>query len=637
MSDRLSPPSSAGQTGAGAGRALDAWREGAPKRPGARRLALACLVVFAVALGVRLLYWQDNRHDFVYQGMAEEYKAHSLTLYRGDWRGFLYGPDPPSDANVVKHPPGWPVLSAAVFHLFGPRDAPLRFVNVLLDALAAVLVVLIAAELFPFGAAVVAGLLVALSPQLAYHAVTLVPDPTAVSPLLVGVYFFVRAVKRPRLRSFVAAGAMLGVSCWLRSNALLLPFFLAALVPFLFARGRRVRYAAALVGAFLAVVAPVTIRNYVAFRSFIPLSLSAGITLVEGIGVYDEEGRFGLPDSDVGVTKWEAELYGRPDYYGTRFAPDGVERERRRVAHGLKVVRENPVWFARVMLHRAASMLRLARVELVAPYPSTTRPLDLAGDAQPAHALAPEQIQADARTERDASLSPSAEGGRLRFEGGGAGMLFRSPPMSVRAQTDYLLRAPLKIERGSVVLSVVDARRDGELAATPVLHPVNYADFTTETQPPVVVRRPFTSGGAEEVRLVFSNGDRRGGHVAAELGRVELFALGPASHTWTRLPRLLVRAVQRVFLTAVMLPLYVLGAALLVVARRFGALALMLVVPAYYMAAQSALWTEFRYILAMHYFLPVLAALALYWLALKLRNAARRPKTTKSLRASSAR
>ncbi|HEV2763948.1 MAG TPA: hypothetical protein VGV38_13280, partial [Pyrinomonadaceae bacterium] len=103
MSDRLSPTRSKGQTRARAGRlfrgpALDALREPARARTGTRRLALACLAVFLLAVGVRLLYWQDTRHDFVYQGMGEEYKAHSLALYRGDWRLFVYGPDPPSDA-----------------------------------------------------------------------------------------------------------------------------------------------------------------------------------------------------------------------------------------------------------------------------------------------------------------------------------------------------------------------------------------------------------------------------------------------------------------------------------------------------------------------------------------------------------
>ena len=630
MSDRLSPTHSTGQTRAPFARllgapALDALRDDAAARPSARRVALACLVVFLLAVGVRLFYWQDTRHDFVNQGMGEEYKAHALALYRGDWRLFVYGPDPPSDANVVKHPPGWPLLSAAVFKIFGPRDAPLRFVNVLLDALAAVLVLLLALEMFPFAAAVLSGLLVAVSPQLAYHAITLVPDPTAVSPLLLGLYLFLRAAKRPRLLTVAAAGVMVGVSCWLRSNALLLPFFLAALVPLLFPRGLRLRPAAVLVATFLAVIAPVTIRNYVAFRSFIPLSLSAGITMIEGIGVYDEEGRFGLPDSDIGVTQWEARIYNRPDYLNTRFSPDGVERERRRVAHGLKIIRENPFWFLRVMTHRAFSMLRLARVELVAAEPGVTNPLAVPEGVTPDRTLPPSQLLGYAGpASAGATNAPADE--LLRVETEGKSLLAVSPPLDVKPHTDYLLRLPLRIEEGSLVVEVTDARSGARLASTPVLHPVNWAELKPGEQPAVLVKRPFVSGDSGLVRLSLRQGGRRPARVVADVGRAEAFALGPASLAWTRYPRALVRAAQRLFLTATMLPLFLLGALLLLAARRARALALLLVLPVYYMAVQSALWTEFRYVLAMHYPLLILAAVALYWLASKLRHAAARQR-----------
>lgn len=61
-----------------------------------------------------------------------------------------------------------------------------------------------------------------------------------------------------------------------------------------------------------------------------------------------------------------------------------------------------------------------------------------------------------------------------------------------------------------------------------------------------------------------------------------------------------------------MLPLAVGGLFLLVRRRQYKTLALLLVVPAYYLCFQSALHTEYRYVLAIHYFLFVLVALALY-------------------------
>jgi hypothetical protein len=61
-----------------------------------------------------------------------------------------------------------------------------------------------------------------------------------------------------------------------------------------------------------------------------------------------------------------------------------------------------------------------------------------------------------------------------------------------------------------------------------------------------------------------------------------------------------------------MLPLAIFGLILLIRARRPSAIILLLTVPAYFMCVQSALHTEYRYVLAIHYFLFILVAVALY-------------------------
>ena len=134
----------------------------------------------------------------------------------------------------------------------------------------------------------------------------------------------------------------------------------------------------------------------------------------------------------------------------------------------------------------------------------------------------------------------------------------------------------------------------------------------------------FATGDATQVRVRLRNGDRHNVRVLAEMGAIEAFALGPAAQTWTRYPRMLLRFVQQFFLTAWMLPLTIFGAVLMLRARRRRELLLLLALPLYYMSVQSILWTEFRYIIAMHYALLLLAALALHWLGLTLWQQARR-------------
>jgi hypothetical protein len=586
-----------------------------------------CAAIFLIAVSVRVLHWQDNRQALPFAGMAEEYQAHALLLVNGDLRHFLTGPNPPSDANVVKHPLGYPILLAALFKIFGQSDTALLWFNIVLDAVAALLVFFLAAELFPTLVAFIAGLLVAFSPQLAYHSIAPLPDPLVASPILLAILLVVRAVKRPRLWPLAAAGASIGVSCLFRSNALLLAPFLALLLPFLFQRGQRLRSAVVLVGAACLVMLPNTIRNVVVFRSFIPLSVSAGITLVEGIGIYDHAHRFGLPDNDCAVTKWEAEAFGRPDYLGTRFTPDGIKREQWRIAQGLAVVRAHPFWFAGVMFDRAAFMLRLARVEKVAAEPAVTHALVVTDDERPVAVVGPKDLAAaPPNAQTQLALAPDSQ--TLRFTSEGAADVLLSPPLNLKRNTDYLLRLPLKLSAGSVVVAVRDAERNSLLAETSILHPISYTcfDLTPTSQPTVLLQRPFVSGDADHVRVVLRNGDRKAARVVAEVGRMEVFELRPAAQTWTRYPRIFVRGVQSLFLTACVLPFIIIGAVALLRARCMRALALLVAVPVYYMCVQSLLWTEFRYILALHYFLLILTAVGLHWTAMTLWQQARRIK-----------
>ena len=61
-----------------------------------------------------------------------------------------------------------------------------------------------------------------------------------------------------------------------------------------------------------------------------------------------------------------------------------------------------------------------------------------------------------------------------------------------------------------------------------------------------------------------------------------------------------------------MLILFAVGISLLAVAAQGRTLLLLIAVPVYYLCTQSFLHTEYRYTLPIHYFLFVLAAVALY-------------------------
>jgi len=550
----------------------------------------------------------------------------------------------PSDATMILHPPGYAILIAGIYRYFGTSEANIQLLQIVCDSAAAVLIFLIAGELLPLAMAIVAGVLVALSPHLAYYSLWFSPDSLAVLPILAAIYFITCAVKKPRLITVLAAGALLGLSCWLRSNGLLLAPLVAIVIMLLFRAPKGYRYAAAFLGTVLIVISPITIRNMVLFHRFIPLSVGAGITLIEGISDYDKEHIFGMPFTDEQAAQMEAQAYGRPDYDKDLWISDGIDRDHARLARGLTVIRSHPVWFLGVMLRRSGFMLRYndslshewpfhsASVPIVSAYPLVSHTLEVKDGMKPVRSIPPSELIANgAVISSRAEVSVEDEGQTLqvRTDGSEYDDQVATATTGVKRNTDYLLRLPLKLERGEMAAKITTVERRATLASEILSdaerkarkrskknrekNPTesNAADLPSERDFASVLI-PFASGDRTEVRLVLSNNGSGAAGALLRVGTADLFELGPTPYTWTRYPRAVIRLAQKnVFTTNHMLPLIGLGIVLIAVTRRRRMLAILLVVPIYYLLVQSTLHTEYRYILAIHYFLFVMAAVPL--------------------------
>jgi hypothetical protein len=98
-------------------------------------------------------------------------------------------------------------------------------------------------------------------------------------------------------------------------------------------------------------------------------------------------------------------------------------------------------------------------------------------------------------------------------------------------------------------------------------------------------------------------------------GANRVIELGPSSHQWLRYIRLPLGYAQRIFKTAFIVPLVVVGLILMVRKREWQSLAILLAVPAYYLVVQSTLHTERRYVYIIHFFFLILASEALWKIA----------------------
>jgi len=314
------------------------------------KLVVNALLVFSIALFVRFLIGQDSRFEVwkVQPGLIEIYQVYARFIIEDGFFSFFDSQARVANLDFMGHPPGYSFVLALIFSAVGDSDFAVQSFSVLVDALAAVVIFLIARKLLGDKIAVLAGLFAAVAPQFALNSVLLLPDSLAVFPILLAVYFLVLSLEKPRILLFVISGICLGLSCWLRANSLLLPLFFVLAIWVLFEKKRRLFFSTALLAAFVLTVAPVTIRNWIVYREFIPISLGAGQILLEGIGDYDPKNEFGIPATDSGICEMEAKKFNKPEYALTLFGADGIWRDRMRLKTGLEFIREHPFWFAQV-------------------------------------------------------------------------------------------------------------------------------------------------------------------------------------------------------------------------------------------------------------------------------------------------
>lgn len=586
----------------------------APIKLPTRQVWVAAVGIFLVAFGARLLMLHDSQVEArkVQSVVAADYQRTAQLLTEKGLRGFFAASGPLSDPNLLGHPPGYPIVRALVGRAFGDSNRVIQVFQMTCDSIAAVVVFLIALELLSFAPAVLSGLLIALAPQFIWNSVLLLPDTLAVLPLLFAILLLINGVRRPRILTFAAAGVLIGVSCWLRANALFLALFVALAAAILLPLGERIKYAATLLLSAVVVIGILTARNWVVYQHFIPVSLGAGQTLLEGIADYDQGKRFGIPETDMGIMKMEADELNRPDYYSSLFSPDGVKRERMRLARGFGIIIRNPVWFISVMVRRGASMLRLERARMVSTTPPVMHDISQAS-RQASYLVSPREFLdrlKEMASGSDISVSPDSQTLRIITDDSKYGTQIRSS-INVKPHHDYLLRTPVKIDEGRIV---VNLKGTNSLLGSAGVDKVETKE--PSERPTVDLGIPFASGPEGWIDIDIRNAAPQSGRSEVYLGPLEIYELGPASFLWTCYPRVIVATIQRVFITACMLPLALVGIVLLVKRRAKQALILLLVVPVYYLCVQSLLHTEYRYVLALHYFLFIFVAVALHDLGL---------------------
>lgn len=281
-----------------------------------------------------------------------------------DGRAPLFWIEEESHTERAVYPPGYSLWLALIYSTSGTRSASVvQSVQWVLDALSPLLLVGIGVTAYGWRAGLAAGGLAALSPLLALYGATPLVDAPTSWIVLGGVWMLLLAARRQSWRWALGAGLMVGASCWLRANALLLAL-VWTLALFILARGawrERARLSLPVVLGAVLLVAPIVVRNAVAFGAFLPTGLGMGTNLWEGIGETERAAEFGAIYGDENLLAQERAALGlAPDAPLSLYWPDGVRRDRERARKALSVIVSHPVWYAGVMLRRMWGVLNYA-------------------------------------------------------------------------------------------------------------------------------------------------------------------------------------------------------------------------------------------------------------------------------------
>jgi hypothetical protein len=333
-----------------------------------RRRLLAFLFILALAFSVRVLTANFLRAHFNDPGW---FQFGSYAVFDGQAQGILdhktraFWIDDSSRTDQMIYPPGYPLWMAFIYAITGDRSpVSVQRVQLALDSLSVLLLVGIGVTAFGWNVGIAAGAMAALSPLLALSGATPNADAPASWLVLGAVWCLLLAAKRQTIAHAVAAGALLGLACWLRVNPLLLFVAWAIALPLVVRASwrRRLILSSALVIATLMVTSPVVIRNLVVFYPEItPTGLGIGWNLWAGIGETNRGAEFGAPCCDEQVIEQDRRAMGLAANAPLGlFWPDGIRRDRERGQKAISVIKAHPFWYAGVMARRLWSHLKFA-------------------------------------------------------------------------------------------------------------------------------------------------------------------------------------------------------------------------------------------------------------------------------------
>lgn len=239
------------------------------------KILVGFLFVTGLAFLLRLT-WNLTVHTYPISDFAW-YHERAVALMQGQGYSFHGRP-------TAYWPIGYPLFLAVLYKIFGPHLYIAKAFNIIMSSVTVGLTFLLGRNLWGFTGGLCAGILLAILPSQIEWTSVLCSEVLYTFILVTFLYVF--TLKRPEQQNWIhplVSGVLLGLGCLVRATNLLLPAFLWLLYLFSIKHFKRgVIFGAILVISTLLTISPLTIRNYIVFKSFIPVSTNGGINLWQG-------------------------------------------------------------------------------------------------------------------------------------------------------------------------------------------------------------------------------------------------------------------------------------------------------------------------------------------------------------------
>ncbi len=225
------------------------------------------LAIFALAVLLRSVWIGYLNMEAGHDGWGYWYTANSVI----DGDSFR---DPFTEGQYsARTPPGWPLVLMGIIFIFGSNLIAAKAFNIIVGAIAAVLVYVLGTKLRDHRTGIVAGGLMAVFPSQIYFTTTLMTETLFVAlstTLVLLLTLWLAGTQSMKLWQALVLGLLLGYMSLVRAETILLAPATVVLIKLCGTSWRQLaQYAPLLLVGMAIVITPWTVRNYVRFDEFI--------------------------------------------------------------------------------------------------------------------------------------------------------------------------------------------------------------------------------------------------------------------------------------------------------------------------------------------------------------------------------